>query len=66
MIEIAKKVRKPKKKCPSCGKRFSGRSKYCSYLCAGEAILEADKQLKEKKGPIYEKWREKCLISLRR
>lgn len=66
MIEIAKKVKKPKKKCPVCHKMFSGRSKYCTYRCAGEAIMEADRQLKEKKGPIYEKWREKCLISLGR
>lgn len=47
-----------KKECPGCGKEFKGRSKYCSYKCALPAMSEAIKQLQEKSGPVYERWKE--------
>lgn len=43
--------------CPGCGKKFTGRSKYHSYECALPAMAEAVRQLREKEGPIYEKWK---------
>jgi len=48
---------KEKKTCPNCEREFEGTRKYCCYRCSVTAIVEANKQLKEKKGPIYERWK---------
>jgi len=54
------------KKCPQCGAEFRGTKKYCSYICSIPATLEANKQLQEKKGPIYEKWRRNLEASVKK
>lgn len=59
-VPLMKKV----KKCPTCGKEFTGKRKYCTYLCSIPATMEANKQVKERKGPIYEKWKAKLKASL--
>lgn len=45
------------KRCPACKGVHSKRGKYCCYACSVQAIEEANKELREKKGPIYEKWK---------
>ena len=60
-VPVMKKI----KKCPTCGKSFTGQRKYCSYLCSIPATMEANKQLKEKKGAIYEKWKARLKAVIR-
>ena len=55
---------KAKKICPNCGEEFEGRSKYCTYKCSIPATLEAIEQLKNRKGPIYEKWKARLKASI--
>uniref|UniRef100_A0A6M3M7B6 Uncharacterized protein n=1 Tax=viral metagenome TaxID=1070528 RepID=A0A6M3M7B6_9ZZZZ len=55
---------KKKKKCPNCGREFEGKRKYCCYGCSVTATVEANKQLKDKEGPIYEKWKTNLEASL--
>jgi hypothetical protein len=52
------------KRCAGCGFKFSGSGKCCSDACAERAVREAIKQLKEKKGPIYDRWKERLKESL--
>lgn len=46
-------------KCIDCGQEFenkgSRRKPYC-IDCAFKRMVEAEKQMKAKSGPIYEKW----------
>jgi len=51
-------------KAQNCENEVKGRGKYCSYKCSNEAIEEAGKQLREKKGPIYDKWRARLKESI--
>lgn len=46
-----------RKTCPSCGTKFTGQHKYCSYNCALPAMVDAIEQLRNKKGPVYDKWK---------
>jgi len=46
-----------KKVCPGCGKEFFGRRKYCPYGCSVAASIEANRQLREREGAVYEKWK---------
>lgn len=50
-------IMKDLKICPMCEGVNSRRGKYCCYACSAVATAEANKQLREKKGPIYEKWK---------
>jgi len=52
------------KQCPECFKWFVGRSKYCSYKCSAKATEQAIKELQEKRGPVYEKWKARLKASL--
>ncbi len=56
-----KKPRELKKKtCPECGGEYTGKRKTCSAACAKErsvkASREAADQMRNKKGPIYDRW----------
>jgi len=53
------------KRCPTCGKEFTGQKKYCSYRCSIPATEETNKQLIERKGPIYEKWKARLKASIK-
>jgi len=55
---------KEKKKCPTCGKEFTGKKKYCTYKCSITATEAANQQLRDKKGPIYEKWKSRLKASI--
>ena len=57
---------KKKRFCPKCGGEIEGRSTYCCYVCSMEAVIEANKQLRDKKGPIYEKWKSRLKASIER
>jgi len=46
-----------KKVCPGCGKEFFGRRKYCSDVCSAVACREANRQLVDRDGWVYEKWK---------
>jgi methionyl-tRNA synthetase len=49
---------KPKDRCEMCGKLINPkdyRSKYCKD-CQGTVMWQAQTQLKNKEGPVYEKW----------
>lgn len=52
--------------CPGCGARVLRVGKYCSPVCSIRAVIECNKQLKEKKGAIYEKWKARLEESLKR
>ena len=54
------------KKCPTCGREFTGQRKYCSYMCSVPATKEAAEQISKKKGSIYEKWRARLKASIER
>lgn len=54
------------KACPGCGSGFLGGGKYCSDKCSTRAVNNAIEQLKEKKGAIYDKWKERLKESLER
>jgi uncharacterized Zn finger protein (UPF0148 family) len=52
--------------CPGCGVRLIKAGKYCSPVCSMGAVREAVDQLKEKKGPVYDKWKARLKESLKR
>lgn len=54
------------KECPTCGRKFYGRRKYCSYECAVPRMLDAIEQVKKKEGPIYEKWKRNLEAAMNR
>lgn len=54
------------KTCPTCNTVHDKRGKYCSYVCGLPAVEDAIKQLTEKKGPIYDKWKERLKASIER
>ena len=47
------------KKCANCDRNFFAKPgrKFCSYRCSFRVVAENAKQLHEKKGPLYEKWK---------
>ena len=56
---------KKRKTCSKCGKRVVDISRRgLCYDCSVKAIKDNVKQLKDKKGTNYEKWRKKLLGSL--
>lgn len=50
--------------CPVCKKEVKGSGKYCSYEHSVVAIDEAIKQMREKEGPIYEKWKQRLKAAI--
>ena len=48
---------KHNKLCALCGAPFQGRGYYCCPEHGITALKEFNRQLKLKKGPIYEKWK---------
>ena len=55
-----------KNKCANknCGREFEGRSKYCGFECSLNATRECIEQLRNKEGPIYEKWKARLKASI--
>ena len=53
-------------KCSWCGAGFYGGGKCCSTPCAERAVQDSIKQLRDKKGVIYEKWRKGLEESIKR
>ena len=53
--------------CEDCGAPLpqGSRAKYC-LECAMDRTAEAGKQIREKQGPIYDKWRDNLMKSLER
>ena len=47
-----------------CGDRFFGSTKCCDEGCAAAAVQDCIKQLQEKKGPIYDKWKSRIKASI--
>ena len=64
--KVVGKEPKPKKTkvCPVCNDEYLGRNKTCSAECATkrsvQASADAAKQMKEKKGDYYDKWKAAC------
>jgi len=54
------------KRCPRCTRLFMGEGKYCTSECSSAVVAETCKQLREKEGPIYEKWRARLKASIER
>jgi rRNA maturation endonuclease Nob1 len=58
-----------KTKCKGCGKTFEkrllSRKGYCR-ICAYNRWQESVKQMREKKGPMYEKWKDRRRVGLKR
>jgi len=47
------------RKCVDCGKLLVDRDRRSGLCveCAGRRVMDCARQLKEKKGPYYEKWK---------
>lgn len=45
--------------CAWCGHVMekTSRSRYCSLSCSMGAALDAQRQLREKEGPVYDRWK---------
>jgi len=43
--------------CPWCGKGYRHRGNYCCEEHGILAMKDSNRQIREKKGPIYEKWK---------
>lgn len=48
---------KQPKPCLNCGFPHTRKGNYCSFECGAEQITKVAKQLHEKKGSYYEKWK---------
>ena len=51
--------------CPVCGKVVKSGRKYCCYDHSTVAINESIKQIRDRKGPIYDKWKIRLIESIR-
>lgn len=60
-------MQKRKRYCKRCGEELSPgqRSKYC-YACWVNVQKEAIMQMKEKSGPVYDKWKRRWEEGVRR
>lgn len=50
--------------CPVCGKEVKGSGKYCGYEHSMVAVNESIRQMRDRKGPIYKKWKERLEESM--